>query len=98
MSRLMASGALIAALLVFTAFSPDAAVRARHHPHRLLFAPGVVVVTPNWPADLGLGPSGGDFFTRDNGHFNSMSNDFGTSGVLGHTNGMPAGASTYIYH
>ena len=96
MSRLMAGGALIAAILVFTALSPEAAVRARH-PHRWLIAPGVVVV-PNWPADLGLGPSGGDFFTRDNGHFNSMGNDFGTSGVLRHTNGMPAGTSTYIYH
>jgi hypothetical protein len=95
MSRLMAGGALIAALAVVSVQSTEAGVRVRH-PHRLLLAPGGVVVTPNWPPDLGLGPSGGDFFTRDNGHFNSMSNDFGTSGVLGHTNGMPAG--TYIYH
>jgi hypothetical protein len=33
---------------------------------------------------------GGALYGRESGGVNSMSNDFGTSGVLGHTNGMPA--------
>lgn len=40
---------------------------------------------------LGSGVLGsGALYSRESGGVNSMSNDFGTSGVLGHTNGMPA--------
>jgi hypothetical protein len=96
-SRLIVSSALIVALLLDAAFPADADGARRRH--RAVLAPvPAPIVAPNWPPDLELGPSGGNFFTRDNGHFNSMSNDFGTSGVLGHTNGLPAGGSTFIYH
>jgi len=98
MFRLIASGALIFAFLLGVACSADADPGSRHR-RRVVLAPAPVpIIVPNGPIDWGLGPSGGDVFTRDNGHFNSIGNDFGTSGVLGHTNGLPAGGSTFIYH
>jgi hypothetical protein len=96
MSKLLGNGVLIFGLLVSVALSADAQVRTRHHLRRQLIGPSVGVVVAPTPPPVEFGPSGGNDFTIDNGHFNSMGNDFGTSGVLGHTNGMPA--SSYIYH
>jgi len=74
-----------------------------HHARRPVPALGVplgvdngFIANPGPEPTYGGGWVGtGQTFTRDSGGANSMSNDFGTSGVLGHTNGMPAG--TYIY-
>jgi len=98
MSRLIVCGALIFSLVLSDALAASADGALRRHRRVLVVPTPAPIVAPNWPPDLGLGPNGGDFFTRDNGHFNGMSNDFGTSGVLGHTNGLPAGGSTFIYH
>jgi len=98
MFKLLSNGVLAFAFLLSIALSAEAQVRTKHLRGRLI-GPGVGVVVAPAPPPIysGFGPSGGNDFTIDNGHFNSMSNDFGTSGVLGHTNGMPA-TSSYIYH
>ena len=101
MSRLTLSAALFAALLLPTAsLAAPRAGHIRHHHHAHIVGPGIV--GPNWdlygpdvgaPAPVYNGsyaPLGGALYGRDSGGVNSMSNDFGTSGVLGHTNGMPA--------
>jgi hypothetical protein len=90
MSKLLGNGVLVLAFLLSVAVSADAQVRTWHHLHRQLIGPSVGVVVAPAPPPVEFGPSGGNDFTVDNGHFNSMSNDFGTSGVLGHTNGTPA--------
>lgn len=106
MSRLILSAALLAALLLPTAsFAAPRAGHIRHHGHAHIVGPGIVgpgIVGPNWDlygSDVGASapvyngsyaPLGGAPYGRDSGGVNSMSNDFGTSGVLGHTNGMPA--------
>lgn len=101
MSRLRASVALLLALWL-PAAALAAPIHARHHHHRHHHG-RLVGVGPGW--DLygpsagyegydggysGYGSFGGQIYTRNSGGVNSMANDFGTSGVLGHTNGMPA--------
>lgn len=102
MSRLILSAALLAALLPSTAsFAAPRVAHIRHHSHAHIVGPGIV--GPNWdlygsdgsalaPVYSGgsYAPLGGALYGRESGGVNSMSNDFGTSGVLGHTNGMPA--------
>jgi hypothetical protein len=103
MSRLTLSAALLAALLLPTAsFAAPRVAHIRQHGHAHVVGPGIV--GPNWdlygPDLSGLAPiysggsyaplGGGALYGRESGGVNSMSNDFGTSGVLGHTNGMPA--------
>jgi len=51
--------------------------------------PGSVIDTGGYGANHGGGAGTGQPFTRDSDCVNSMSNDFGTSGALGHVNGMP---------
>ena len=88
--------ALIASLLPYAALAaPSAAHIHRHHHHPVFVNPGPVwdLYAPNWlPSyDYYGGPAvGGELYSPDSGGVNSMSNDFGTSGSLGHTNGMPA--------
>ena len=96
MSRLRASVPLLLALwLPAAAVAAPSAVHARHH-HRhhhdrlLGVAPGLDLYGPSAGYDRGYGSFGGQLYTRNSGGVNSMANDFGTSGVLGHTNGMPA--------
>jgi hypothetical protein len=100
MSRLMLSAALLTALLSPTAsLAAPRAAHIHHHPHAHIVGPGIV--GPNWdlygsdgagsaPVYGGSYGAPGAFYGRESGGVNSMSNDFGTSGVLGHTNGMPA--------
>src|SRR5579863_943033 len=91
---------ILALLCAIGAAGPaDAVVRAHHHhqPHLIGARPN-----PNYEpyppltteAPGALDSSGGGYqgegFSRSTGGVNSMSNDFGTSGVLGHTNGMPS--------
>lgn len=104
MSRWKASGALLLALFLPTvAFAAQSAVHGRHHHHRHHHARwvGPGLVGPGWDiygpsAGYGggyyhdHGPFGGELYSRNSGGVNSMANDFGTSGVLGHANGMPA--------
>ncbi len=100
MSSLKFSGALVAALLFSTAaFAAPPVFHVPHHHHARLVGPGIV--GPNWdlygssaaPAPVYEGSyggfGGGELYGRESGGMNSMGNDFGTSGVLGHTNGMP---------
>lgn len=103
MSGLRLGAALTAALLLSTpALAAHLAYIPRHHHHAHLVGPGIV--GPNWdlygpnvggPAPVYNGSygafGGGELYDRGSGGINAMSNDFGTSGVLGHTNGMPAG-------
>ena len=106
MSRLRTSVALLLALgLPAAALAAPSAVHAWHHHHRHHHG-RLVGVVPGWDlygpsagyegyegyegGYSGYGSFGGQLYTRNSGGVNSMANDFGTSGVLGHTNGMPA--------
>lgn len=99
MARLVVTGVLIFTLTM-AAFDAEAAMRGHHRRPGRLLGPGVGIV----PYDNGLIDNGGlgygatygtggiatgEIFTRNSGGVNSMNNNFGTSGVLGHTNGMP---------
>jgi hypothetical protein len=83
---------LIAAL----AAPAEAMVSVRHHHHHYTrgnpnfdpYAP-LIMETPGASYNGG-GVYTGEGFSRSSGGVNSMSNDFGTSGVLGHTNGQPS--------
>lgn len=101
MSLMKLSGALLVAFLLPTAaIAAQSAVHSsRHHHHARVIGPGIV--GPSWDLygspNVGGGPvydyfggTQGELYGRESGGVNSMSNDFGTSGVLGHTNGMPA--------
>jgi hypothetical protein len=98
MSRLTLSAALLAALLAPPAsFAAPRGAHIRHHHHAHILGSGIV--GPNWdlygpevggPVYDGSYVPLGRLYGRESGGVNSMSNDFGTSGVLGHTNGMPA--------
>jgi hypothetical protein len=94
-------GAAAAVLLILTVSPCDATVRVRHYHHSHSGLSGGLVpgVAPNAPIpdqpEYGGGYSGGAGFSHESGGINSQGNDFGTSGVLGHTNGMPAG--TYFH-
>lgn len=103
MSRLTLSAVLLAALLSPTAsLAAPRAAHLHHHSHAHIVGSGIS--GQNWDlygSDLsGLAPlysgtasgvlGSGGLYSRESGGVNSMSNDFGTSGVLGHTNGMPA--------
>jgi hypothetical protein len=90
-----------AALVVLSANLCQATVRVRHHYHSHSgfsagLAPGVAPNAPI-PDQLEYGGSygGGAGFSHESGGINSQGNDFGTSGVLGHTNGMPV--NTYFH-
>ena len=103
MSRLRTSLALLVGLwLPAAALAVPRGVHARHYHHRHHHG-RLVGVAPGWnlygPSAgyegydggySGYGSFGGQLYTRNSGGVNSMANDFGTSGVLGHTNGMPA--------
>ncbi|GEM_PF-7013112 len=98
MSWLKLSGAVLAALFISTAaVAAQGAGHFRHsHPHgrHLSVGPEYDLYGPA-PPPAAYEPSsgyypGGQLYTRDSGGVNSLSNNFGTSGVLGHTNGMPA--------
>jgi hypothetical protein len=105
MSRLMTIGVLITGMLISAGCAAEAAVHAKHIHSRRFIPPNVGVpwdvdngfhANPGVGGTYGAGPVGtGEMLKWDSGGVNSMSNDFGTSGTLGHTNGMPAG--TYIY-
>ena len=99
MSWLKLSGALLIALILPTATvaAPSVAHSWHHHHPRLvgprigvgptwdLYGDGFVAPGPPYTYDGPIGALHGP----DSGGVNSVSNDFGTSGVLGHTNGMP---------
>jgi len=97
MSWLKPSAVVLAAFIVSTAaIAAQGAGPVRHrHPHgrHLSIAPDYDLYGPAPPSgyepNSGYYP-GGQIYTRNSGGVNSLSNDFGTSGVLGHTNGMPA--------
>jgi hypothetical protein len=98
---LKTSVAVAAALLILSANLSEATVRVRHHHHSHSgfgngLAPGVA---PNAPIpdqpEYGGAYGGGGIYSHESGGINSQSNDFGTSGALGHTNGMPA--NTYFH-
>jgi hypothetical protein len=98
-------GALVVAFFLPTAAvaAQNAAHGWHRHHHARVIGSGIVgpgIVGPNWDLygspDVGVGSAYGYYggaegalYGRDSGGVNSMSNDFGTSGVLGHTNGMP---------
>jgi hypothetical protein len=99
MSRSHLAAALVA--LAFLSSSPSegmSGVRHHHHGWRAAgfnggLAPGVapngpIIDQPGYGATYSPGAGG---ISRESGGINSRSNDFGTSGVLGHTNGMPVG-------
>jgi hypothetical protein len=92
-------GAALAALLILSASPSEATVRVKHHHHiHSGFAGGLAPsVAPNAPIsdEPEYGGYGGTGFSHETGGINSQGNDFGTSGALGHTNGMPAG--TYFH-
>jgi hypothetical protein len=86
----------LAALGAAAAIESAGAAARFHHHHHVIGAPN-----PNYnpyPSLTGESPgvtySGGIYqgegLSRSTGGVNSMSNDFGTSGVLGHTNGQPS--------
>jgi hypothetical protein len=98
MSLMKAGGALLLALVLpLQAMAAPGAVHFRHHHHHhRLIGPGVGVSpeTDIYGPAGGYAPTyggyGGELYSPSSGGVNAMSNDFGTSGVLGHTNGMPA--------
>jgi hypothetical protein len=96
MSPLKTSCSVIAAISILAmSFSAEAAVQIKHrHVSRGVVGPAIEPYPPissgDYGASYGAGAVGGGVgFSRDSGGVNSMSNDFGTSGVLGHTNGQP---------
>ena len=104
MSYMKVSGALLVAFFLPTAaIAAQNTVHGRHH-HTRVIEQGIVgpgIAGPNWDLygspDVGVsstygyyGGAEGGLYGRESGGVNSISNDFGTSGVLGHTNGMPA--------
>jgi hypothetical protein len=96
MPRLISLSVLFAALTVATAVAAQAPVRPSHPHHRPIFAPqaGVDDLGPSdaggYGAAYGPGWVGqGPLITRQSGGVNSLGNDLGTSGALGHVNGMP---------
>jgi hypothetical protein len=99
MSLLKASSIFVALLCVAGATGSAGAVVRVHHYHH----PHLSGARPNpnfepYSPMTGEAPGGyygggldqGEGFSRSSGGVNSMSNDFGTSGVLGHTNGQPS--------
>jgi len=99
MSWLRLSVALMFALMLPTASIAAPHIRHHRHYHARLVGPGIGV-GPTWdlygdnfgPPPVYEGPYAGpvgELYGRESGGVNSMSNDFGTSGVLGHANGMP---------
>jgi hypothetical protein len=97
MSKLIISGVLSVALSISTAaFAAQAVVHGAHLKGRLLPLPGVginnnqLIDNGGYGASYGRGWAGtGQLAPMDSGILDSMRNDFGTSGTLGHTNGMP---------
>ena len=99
MSWLKASCALLVALAISAgaAAAPVVTPTGHHwrHAHRvgplLGVGPGYDLYGPPgvYSPSYGYGGGEGPVITRGSGGVNSMSNDFGTSGVLGHSNGMP---------
>jgi hypothetical protein len=90
MSRLITSGVLIVAISVSTAaFADGPIIRGAHH-GRLLPPAGVGITNNQLIDDGGRYWQGtGQVAPMDSGLLGSMRNDFGTSGTLGHSNGMP---------
>jgi hypothetical protein len=85
------------AALCASAASAGAAVRFHHHHHQHLigapnpnFDPYSTLTGESPAATYNGGIYQGEGISRSTGGVNSMSNDFGTSGVLGHTNGQPS--------
>jgi hypothetical protein len=97
MSKLIISGALIVAISISTtAFAAEAVVHGAHLNGRFLLLPGVginnnqLIGNGGYGATYAPGWAGtGQLAPRDSGVLDSMRNDFGTSGTLGHANGMP---------
>jgi hypothetical protein len=86
----------LAALCVAVSAEPGGAAVRVHHHHHVFGAPN-----PNYnpyPSLTGESPGAayngeiyqGEGLSRSSGGVNSIGNDFGTSGVLGHTNGQPS--------
>jgi uncharacterized membrane protein len=100
MSLLKAGSILVIALCTAAAStgSGQAFVRGhhRHHTHftgarpNPYFQPYSPMTEDAPGASYGGSVYQGEGFSRSTGGVNSMGNDFGTSGVLGHTNGMPS--------
>jgi hypothetical protein len=93
MSKLIISGVLTVAISVSTAaFAAGPIIRGVHH-GRLLPSAGVGISNNQlmdnggryWQGEAGTG----QLAPMGSGLLDSMRNDFGTSGTLGHSNGMP---------